>query len=528
MDSAMEAALPQRRQMPRKHHSNPRRPDPPTGKKSQAHNRRGNRKGSGDGYENSGHETSDFFHTEDERSDFYAVTEDDRDNDDDEEEEDVDDDDCGDEVMNSLGAATKKLSLGSDESNTGTEGNGSQKDEEKQGEKPASDEKPKQSQSNPQQQHTATPSSQTKSPKKQRRRRTPKSKKGPQTVAEDPPPSTQKEEEVDCHTPHQQPQQLQTPEKEEQKPPQEKQPVIAEKEESSPQEDQSKCPSSMTRMPTKEGGEGKSPKGKKKRSNRNRRSPKKEPQIVQQDDEQPSSMQEEEELDCHTPMKTTLKQQQGQQTPKKPRQQKSPNEKQPMIDEEKEVDPHEDKDDYPLGMMCLPTNEEDGKQEPGSQKGKKKHVPPKRTLEEELSYLKRISPTRYQVQLGMSLDSFSGRWHRCHAFLLIQTRCSSRSTYFRRVCTQYDCPGRNHCQQRPPNLARPRTSGFVLWSQISGRRGIHPCPSPGRQRRGAARDRSGQSCHARCTFGLWVLHRQRRGIRYGRSIGGDQPWWRGF
>lgn len=125
------------------------------------------------------------------------------------------------------------------------------------------------------------------------------------------------------------------------------------------------------------------------------------------------SMQQEEELDCHTPMKTTLQQQEQQQTPKRPKQQKASNnqQKQDAIDEVEPHDQHEDEDDYPVSMMVTtPSKKEDeGDQKSNSQPKKfieeemtflKMHQQPKREFEEELAFLKRISPTRYQVQIG--------------------------------------------------------------------------------------------------------------------------------
>ena len=135
-------------------------------------------------------------------------------------------------------------------------------------------------------------------------------------------------------------------------------------------------------------------------------------QQTHQQEEQPivNSMQEEEELDCHTPMKTTVQQSQLHQTPKRIRQPTKHNPQEQLHDgnddeddEEEEHDPHEDEDDYPSNIMSTPITTK--KNDEGNEESKSEvwcmpcSVGP-RTLEEELSYLKRISPTRYQVQLG--------------------------------------------------------------------------------------------------------------------------------
>lgn len=331
----MEAVLPQRRQVQRKHHHNHTRSrDPPTGNNStipQAYNRAQRRKkkgsGRGDGYENSGHETSDFPFTEDDKSDFYLVTEDDRDNDDNGKvSKDGDDDDD----LVEFYAAAKNLSLGSDEDSTtgvdeGDNKSPSKNPKEEQSSNPLSDEKPApQSQVDSQSQNQATTSPIKAKKKRQRNKRTPKSKKASQQTA------------------------------------------------------------------------------------------------VQEDHPQPmiSTMQQEEELDCHTPMKTTLRQQQLHQTPEKAQagqhqsksgqKQQQPQQQRGAIHEKEEEqlhDPHEDEDDYPSNMMATPVTKEDQPKQKTLEEELTflhKHKPqqPKRTLEEELSFLKRISPTRYQVQLG--------------------------------------------------------------------------------------------------------------------------------
>jgi len=313
MDASMEAALPQRRQT-RGKHNNPRRPDPPTAGMTThpySRQRRKNRGKDGDGYENSGHETSDFIFTEDDKSDFYLVTEDDRDNDPNSPGDNGTTE--GEEAL--LGLLGQKLSVGSnddDDDSKSPEG-----DEGKTQPVPPTDEKPPQPahKSQPQPQGTTTMNSppQTKTRKKQRnRRRTPRKKAAPQTVPEDP----------------------------------------------------------------------------------------------------PVSMQEEEELNCHTPAKTMLQQAESLQTPKRSRQHraKSPLTSlkldPPVIHErEREHDMHEDEDDYPQSTTAAAPakeGEEDTRQKHGSgigggPKGKEGQ---KRSIEEELTFLKRISCTRCQVEVG--------------------------------------------------------------------------------------------------------------------------------
>ena len=144
---------------------------------------------------------------------------------------------------------------------------------------------------------------------------------------------------------------------------------------------------------------------KKKRSRRRPNKPKKSQTEVPQ---QLNSMQEAEELDCHTPMKTTVQQQQSQQTPKRTKQKNriSPNQqqKQQQVDDEDDdkeaLDPHEDDDDYPSNMATTTTPIKAMEGEFCEPCGPKEEVQQKRTLDEELSYLRRISPTRYQVSLG--------------------------------------------------------------------------------------------------------------------------------
>ena len=303
MDAAMEAILPPR---PSRHHqmhhrkanhnNNPSRSsrtpvDPPTTYTTS------------DGYENSGHETSDFIFTEDDNTDFYLVTEDDRDDD------KVDDDEEEDEMLE-LGAVTKKLSLldnveKGDTNNDPT--NNTQKDVQLKSEE----------KSQPHHSQVASPTSQTKTKKKRSRKRN-KPKKS-QTVPE-------------------------------------------------------------------QGGS----------------------QPISSIQQPISSMQQEEELDCHTPMKTTLQQSQLKQTPKRTKQKNPPpnqaTQQEDVIDEDnnEQHDPYEDDDDYPSSMMMnTPMKDGDSLCVPCTPDTEaKEDKPKKRTLEEELSYLKRISPTRYQVQIG--------------------------------------------------------------------------------------------------------------------------------
>jgi len=265
--SAMETVLPQRSHNRRSHNNNPRRP--------------GRGYSTSDGYENSGHDTG-WHSTEDDNTDYYLVTEDDRDN-------DTDGGKAVGEKDDEFGALTTNFSLldVKGDKPTTTE---DQKDEK---------EIPTTPKSSP------LPPAKTSSKKKRSRRRPNKSKK------------------------------------------------------------------SQTESP------------------------------------QLNSMQEAEELDCHTPMKTTVQQQQSQQTPKRTKQKNrvSPNQQQQKQqvdeDDEKEVhDPHEDDDDYPSSMVTTTTLMKTMEGEFCEPCGPKEEVQQKRTLDEELSYLRRISPTRYQVSLG--------------------------------------------------------------------------------------------------------------------------------
>ena len=80
----------------------------------------------------------------------------------------------------------------------------------------------------------------------------------------------------------------------------------------------------------------------------------------------------------------------------------APNEE-PSIDDEKEVhDPHED-DDYPSCMMATPVKTEEGGGDGGKESSaspKEKKVEKQRSIEEELTFLKRVSCTRWQVGIG--------------------------------------------------------------------------------------------------------------------------------
>eukprot|EP00804_Cyclotella_cryptica_P019794 CCRYP_009688-RB/>CCRYP_009688-RB protein AED:0.00 eAED:0.00 QI:532/1/1/1/1/1/2/1002/695 len=71
---------------------------------------------------------------------------------------------------------------------------------------------------------------------------------------------------------------------------------------------------------------------------------------------------------------------------------------------EADHDPHEDEDDYPSNLAPIPplapnTREENTEEDFTSSKQTKAEQP-KRTLEEELSFLTRVSPTKYIVKLG--------------------------------------------------------------------------------------------------------------------------------
>jgi len=81
----------------------------------------------------------------------------------------------------------------------------------------------------------------------------------------------------------------------------------------------------------------------------------------------------------------------------------APNEE-PSVDDEKEVhDPHEDDDDYPSGMVATPVKTEEGGGDGGKESSanpKEKEVEKQRSIEDELTFLKRISCTRCQVGVG--------------------------------------------------------------------------------------------------------------------------------
>lgn len=432
LDAEMEAALPQRRQGQRKHSSggggHPRRPDPPTAappaRSSNAtphpyrqRNRR--RRQNESGYENSGHETSDFIVTEDDKSDFYLVTEDDRDDDDKAEDAgggaikgsgNADDDDDG--SMGLLVSATNKMSLlepdlSDHAPNADSEGDKKVAKNLKGADvspTPATNEKP-----SPQQSQVNDDSS------KQPVQATPSKATPPRSS---PPPASESESSSTAAPAmaHQgKPKKKRTPRKRTPR---------AKKSNATPATPQSTA-------------------------------------MIPEDCDVPKSMQEEEELDCHTPMRTTLHAQQMQQTPKKARgkqqqHRKSPNEqRQEKLElndvQEKEMhDPHEDEDDYPPDIMATaitpakcgesedkrqqehqrqaksttaagggPESEanenskgEDDAQHQEHQQQKKQK---QRTIEEELTFLKRTSCTTCQVQVGASIHvSSRANCKQCH------------------------------------------------------------------------------------------------------------------
>ena len=381
MDAAMEsAALPQHWQTQRKHHTNTRRSsgglDPPTAatiSPSQARRQRRKKKVVGDGYENSGHETSDFMFTEDDKTDFLE-TDNDKDNDDQDNNAASTPQSTSQRKICKYYAARNRLCLygkkckfshGVQSQNwevspvelsfgsvAGAEGDSSPKSGADNGD----------------------------------------GDDGNKDLMT----------ELNAAT-----QQLSLGKDDSNSPP-------GDEGEKSPKDhgDEEKAPPSDGKLPQTPQSNATTPSSLKKKRPRKRTSKSKKtqqtpPQTVPEDP--PISMQEAEELDCHTPMKTTLRQQQQQQTPKKPvRQQKASDKQSQPVIEEKEHDPHEDEDDYPSSMLCqmvTPTKGGESKEEGGGQKsssgkkGKKTNLP-KRTIEEELSYLKRISSTRYQIQLG--------------------------------------------------------------------------------------------------------------------------------
>ncbi len=257
------------------------------------HHRRKKKNEGADGYENSGHETSDFLFTEDEKSDFF-VTEDDKDDDD-------DDDDNGDEheinnnnMVETINIATAKLSIEgayrNDANNSTSKGD------------IPSVSPTRLPPLSPPQPSTSTPS-------KPRRKRAPrkrgKGKKGPQPVPEGPPDA-----------------------------------IVA-------QEDENDATKSQGQSPQKPVAQEKT------------QSPAPAPLYVS----------------CQVCS--------------------DPPQQQQQYDDSIYID--EDDDDYPAGMG-IRKEEQVGQQE----EVKEDVAPPKpkRTIEEELAFLERISDTRYQVQVG--------------------------------------------------------------------------------------------------------------------------------
>eukprot|EP00970_Alexandrium_tamarense_P004027 scaffold693_cov200-Alexandrium_tamarense.AAC.29 len=324
---------------PKKHHTRHHRTTRTT------HRTRKKKQGSTiDGYENSGHETSDFLFTEDDKSD-YIVTEDD--NDDNEngvtgcEDEHDNNNDKG-EVVGDDGLVEDlaKLSFGVsdpkplDDADIVTSVNN-----ENYGDQSSSDGKAiakPQSQLSPPP-HSSPPSNTNKSPRKRTRR--PAKKKAAQAAQEDSPTigtgALKEEEELTCNTPQrapghnqQQKQQQQTKQQQQQ---QQQQPY--------------------------------------------QRSPK------QQTHKRETSTKQHENI--LTKVTHTI-----------------------CYEIDHPHDPYEDADDYPASMT--PTNptfaktrEENTEEDYAPAEPKVSSPPlPKRTLEEELSFLKRISPTKYQVNIG--------------------------------------------------------------------------------------------------------------------------------
>ena len=248
---------------------------PPRSSNNRHHYRRKQQRAE-DGYENSGHETSDFLFTEDDKSD-YLVTEDDNDDDDDDDGDDDNNDDNTEEeknnVMDILNAATAKLSI---DAYTNNSKNSTRNEEDLM----STDASP------------IRPSVSPSKPKKKRQRKRGKGKKSahktPQSVPEVPPeePITQ-DEENNVSQPRQQ----------------------------------------------QEGGE-----------------------------------------QSQDPLYVSC--------------QLCSDQQQPQYDDSIYID--EDDDDYPADMKL---NKEEKEEEEVPKK-------PKRTIEEELAFLKRISDTRYQVQVG--------------------------------------------------------------------------------------------------------------------------------
>ncbi len=155
------------------------------------HHRRRKKNLGADGYENSGHETSDFLFTEDDKSDYF-VTEDDKD-DDDEVDNDVKDEINILSIMDTINIATAKLSI---EGADGNDADNSTLHEDVTSTTCASPSRPP---------PLSPPQPPTSTPSKPRRKRGPrkrgKGKKGTQSVPEDPPDSTvAQDEENDATT----------------------------------------------------------------------------------------------------------------------------------------------------------------------------------------------------------------------------------------------------------------------------------------------------------------------------------------
>ena len=262
---------------------------PPRSTNNRHHHRRKKKNERADGYENSGHETSDFLFTEDDKSDYF-VTEDDKDDDDDIYDNDAEDEINHDNVMETINVATANLSIeAADEKNAV---NSAHRDEDLTSTTCASPTRPPPL--SPPQPSTATPS-------KHRRKRGPRKRKGkkePQTLPEDLPSAS----------------------------------IVAQDEENNnaamKQQSQQKV-------------------------------------VVQEEKQSQGPIY----ISCQV-CSDQLQQQQ--------------------YDDSIFID--EDDDDYPADMR-VHKEEEEEKEENSPTK-------PKRTIEEELTFLKRISDTRYQVQVG--------------------------------------------------------------------------------------------------------------------------------
>ena len=78
---------------------------------------------------------------------------------------------------------------------------------------------------------------------------------------------------------------------------------------------------------------------------------------------------------------------------------KTPNKQSQEAEHTEDLDPHEDEDDYPSNITSKLAPTRDTEKEPSPTKATKSQEP-QRTLEEELAFLTRISPTKYIVQKG--------------------------------------------------------------------------------------------------------------------------------